>query len=213
MARMNRGEIKSTRPILSRLLQNRVVSAVIVGIFLLSRRFTNIASTSDSLSVFLSKIFGDSSIARDSVSKEPNISKADTGLASSETYISTSKVLTDTVYVTDDVGGQATIDDDQNMSFFKNISNLSLAADTFDRTFIASRSFSETSTISDSSSISTDKPVSEALTSTDLFSYLADKYSYDTLSAADSGEGLKQDYVDNGFYFAEDYVGSKFNFT
>ena len=222
MSRMNRGDIKSKRPklsgltqnrILSSLTQNRIIAAVLVGIFLLTRRIANVAKAIDSLAVSLGKVFSNTSTASDSVAKHPNIGRTDTGSASDTRFIETTKSIADSVYVTDDVGGQATIDDDQTVSFFKNLSNVSGASDTFARTFIAIRSFSETPTVSDDKSISAGKLLSNFATPTDVFSYIAGKNSYDTLSASDSGQGLKQDYVDNGFYFAEDYVGSKFTFT
>ena len=78
------------------------------------------------------------------------------------------------VIATDDIGGEATIDDNQTIQFFKQLTNLSYATDSAVR--------------------------------------FAGKVLNDILTAADSGTLLNQDYVDNPFYFAEDYVGVKRTF-
>ena len=222
MSRMNRGDIKSKRPklsgltqnrILSSLTQNRIIAAVLVGIFLLTRRIANVAKAIDSLAVSLGKVFSNTSTASDSVAKHQNIGPTDTGTASDSRSIDAIKSIADSVYVTDDVGGQATIDDDQTVSFFKNVSNVAGASDTFEMTFTPIREFSDISTVSDAKSMLIGKLQIDPATVSDAFNYSASKNSYYTLSASDSGQGFLQDYVDNGVYFAEDYVGSKFTFT
>jgi len=78
------------------------------------------------------------------------------------------------VLATDDIGGEATIDDNQTIQFFKQITSLFQATDESVR--------------------------------------FAGKVVSDILGATDSGTLLNQGYVDNPFYFAEDYVGVKRTF-
>lgn len=82
--------------------------------------------------------------------------------------------IQDSVYSTDDIGGEATIDDDQTIQFFKQVTN-----------------------------------IAQALESSVMF---AGKVLGDILGTTDSGTILAQDYVDDPFYFAEDYVGVKRTF-
>jgi hypothetical protein len=91
-----------------------------------------------------------------------------------ELVASFNRAFESTVLATDDIGGEATIDDNQTIQFFKQLTNLSYAADSAVR--------------------------------------FASKVVNDILTAADSGTLLNQDYVDNPFYFAEDYVGVKRTF-
>lgn len=88
--------------------------------------------------------------------------------------VSFNRAFESTVIATDDIGGEATLDDDQTIQFFKQLTNLSYAADSAVR--------------------------------------FAGKVVSDILGAADSGTLLSQDYVDNPYYFAEDYVGVKRTF-
>jgi hypothetical protein len=46
----------------------------------------------------------------------------------------------------------------------------------------------------------------------DAFAKLTGLVKSDTISSADAGFLLNQDYVDNPFYFADDYVGTKRTF-
>ncbi|MFZ9066253.1 MAG: hypothetical protein ACO23R_02655 [bacterium] len=91
-----------------------------------------------------------------------------------ELTVNFSRTFESTVIATDDIGGEATIDDDQTIQFFKQITNLAQASENAIK--------------------------------------FAGKTISDIIVAADSGTLLNQDYVDNPFYFAEDYVGIKRTF-
>jgi hypothetical protein len=83
--------------------------------------------------------------------------------------LDTTKLLTDNIFVTDDIDGEASIEDDQNMLFFKSRTDNGYVSESNVKSF--------------------------------------GKGNSDSASVTDSGSLYGQDYVDNPFYFAEDYVG------
>lgn len=93
----------------------------------------------------------------------------DSGVLAVTTRIDTTKLLADNLYATDDLDGEASLEDDQNMFFFKRRSDNGYVYESNVKSFGTYRS--------------------------------------DSASVADSGSLYGQDYVDNPFFFAEDYVG------
>lgn len=68
----------------------------------------------------------------------------------------------------------------------------------------------ESQTVSDSASINFGLTASQEFVQvSESIAKLSGKSASDTLSSVDSGTLLNQDYVDNPYYFADDYVGSK----
>ena len=190
------------------------------------------------------------------------------------------------MFVTDDLGGESTVDDDQTIQFLKVRSDLAFVSEVLSRIVAYNREFADAATVSESHAITFTRPVSDAFTASESLdrtaSYnrefadsgllsddqaittgkaLADSYQVsdvastvvqynrdiedssqasesvaisfaigsiadllqvaeslakvlqkgesDTLAGSDSGTLLNQDYVDNPFYFADDYVGDK----
>lgn len=113
----------------------------------------------------------------------------------------------DTVYATDDVGAQATIDDDQYMLFGKNLIESLSISDLVSLTVAYQRTFNESVNITDL--LQRGFPVfpDESLSMSEIIGLLAEKSESDTLLSADSGSLISQDYVDNNQYFDADYVG------
>ena len=221
MSKMNNADFAPKRPkakLLSKrpvswLSQNRLIAAIIAGIFLLSRRFSNLVNTSDIAAKLFGKSVSDSASAIDSRSVSLGKGSEDSAISVDSVSTEFGKALLDSVYTTDDVGGEASVDDDQTVTFFKNLNEISLVTETITRVFTAFRSFSDGGSISDQMALSYSKPQTELLEVADSVAYLAGIGVYDTLPAIDSGYALAQDYVDNGLYFAEDYVGTKTIFT
>ena len=81
------------------------------------------------------------------------------------------KYLVDSVGVTDDIDGAASILDDQEMSFFKNMTHVATVTDTFFRAVSFYRQFSDTTAISDGDVLAVGKNVSDVagLTHTEFF--------------------------------------------
>lgn len=173
------------------------------------------------------------------------------------------KVFAEVLGVTDDVDGEATVEDDQNIAFFKNTTNVTNVTDLLTRVVAYVRAFTETVGAADTPSLGVAKPFSNSLTISEVIDIVLSKTASlsDTVSAIDelafaiaksltdtasisdtpsknvskilansatitdsdvidflagksdsatvseAGSLLNQDYVDNGFYFAEDYVG------
>jgi hypothetical protein len=219
--------------------------------FDVSKAVSDIAITVEVLGVTLSKTFTDSVSMTDSVSsllltleeafdagsvtdtntltfgKQP----IDTTITSDSQVFAISKSLNDTVYVTDDIGAEATIDDDQTLQFQKRVINFASMTDAvtltteYDRSFSDSLSMTDSIVVeaaylrpqSDSASVSDNvsliaeyaRSVSDTASTQDNQASLVGKVESDTLGIADSGVLLSQDYVDNNLYFADDYVGEK----
>lgn len=104
------------------------------------------------------------------------------------------KALFDQATVTDDLDGEATTQDDQEMQFAKVTSNIAGVSDVFDRTTLYTRAFSDSSGVTDN----------------DVLSY--GKRPSDTISMTDVGSLRSQGFSDFT-YFAEDYVGASRTFT
>lgn len=178
------------------------------------------------------------------------------------------KVFAEVLGVTDDVDGEATVEDDQNIAFFKNTTNVAHVTDLLTRVVAYVRAFTETVGAADTPSLGVGKPladsasvsevidivlakvknlsdtvsaidelafaIAKSLTDTasvtdtpsknvskiladsanisdsDVIDFLAGKS--DSATVSEAGSLLNQGYVDNGFYFAEDYVGSSRTF-
>lgn len=141
------------------------------------------------------------------------------------------KGLSDTVYATDDIGAEATIDDDQTLQVQKRLIELPSITDLISRVAAYIRSFSDSAGVADSISLEaayqrdfTESPVasdsvavsagynrtaSDSGSVADQVVSLVGKAASDIMNGSDSGVLLNQDYVDNNLYFADDYVGLK----
>jgi len=141
------------------------------------------------------------------------------------------KGINDTVYATDDIGAEATIDDDQTLQVQKRLielpsitdivsrvaeyarqfSDSSSASDVFTRQVGYSRDFTESPTASETVIISSgiNRTASDSASLLDQAVALVGKRPSDIMNSTDSGVLLNQDYVDNNLYFADDYVGLK----
>jgi hypothetical protein len=141
------------------------------------------------------------------------------------------KGLNDTVYATDDIGAEATIDDDQTIQVQKRLIELPSASDIVSKVAEYARSFSDSGSTADTIELEaayqrafTESPsvadtvsraagyvrsFSDSSSMTDSAIPLVGKRLFDILDSSDSGVLLNQDYVDNNLYFADDYVGLK----
>ena len=85
------------------------------------------------------------------------------------------KTISDTVTVTDDVDGTASLQDDQEVAFVKNITNVAGAAEAIQLVVAFVRQFSDTATITDSPARSVGKPVSDSYLAAEAHSLGAGK--------------------------------------
>lgn len=86
------------------------------------------------------------------------------------------------------------------------------ASDVFSRIVAFVRSFADTATATDAIAKDAGKGLADTYGATDTVSKEAGKGLADTATMSDSGTVLSQDYVDDPFYFADDYVGTKRTF-
>lgn len=144
------------------------------------------------------------------------------------------KDIIDDLYSTDDIGAEATIDDNQTMQVQKRLINFGAVTDTVALEATYSRAFDDSFAASDAVivQVSFVRDQTETLIAGDFISLawgfgrvfadsfvvqesqvsLVGKAQSDTIGTADSGLLISQDYVDNNLYFADDYVGEKRTF-
>lgn len=150
------------------------------------------------------------------------LTKSDSLSISESQSFNIGKAISDALSVTDDLDGQATAQDDQEMQFFKSLSESPSLADTY--VAEVGKNLSESPSITDSDVFEFGKTLSESPSITDayaseygmaktdssLISELALKLTGKNLSESpsltDSGSFRGQGYCDFT-YFADDYVG------
>ena len=155
------------------------------------------------------------------------------GFSVSETFTRQSdfvREFTDVVYFTDDVDGNASILDDQEMQFFKFTTDIPGVSDLFERTVAYSRAFSDTPSASESINVLTSKFIYDIPVASET---IAKSYSRPSADSAlvgdaaivaqgkvllnlaaitDTGSLLSQGFTSDPTYFAEDFVGSSTTF-
>lgn len=100
-------------------------------------------------------------------------------------YSYLSKYLVDTVNFTDDIDGTASIDDDQEVQFFKVISELTQTSDSFYRFVAFVRSYENVAAVADLAAIRADKPTNDAAAMGDMAAVLIDKGAADLVGYED----------------------------
>jgi hypothetical protein len=157
----------------------------------------------------------------------------DDGFSVSETFTRQSNYLrefTDVVYFTDDVDGNASILDDQEMQFFKFTTDIPGVSDLFERTVAYSRAFSETPSASESINVLTSKFIYDIPVASETIAKSYSRLSADSAllgdaaivaqgkvllnlaAITDTGSLLSQGFTSDPTYFAEDFVGSSTTF-
>ena len=115
--------------------------------------------------------------------------RTDLGFFTDDNVVSITKFLNDQTFVTDDLDGEASAEDDQEIAFVKTRTDIGVASDTFNRTVVYLRDFTENGGATESAV------------------KLTTKFRSDSGAVSDSGDLRSQGYCDFT-YFAEDYVGA-----
>lgn len=184
-------------------------------------------STLDDVDLFLSKLTSEQLAVLEQASLSVGIPQSDSYTVSDssvlefvkgalenpsladEVRFDVAKFISDIVYHTDDVGGEATVDDDQTIQFLKVRSDLAFVTEVLARVVEYNREFAESTIVSESHAVTFSRPVSDTFQASEFAVKVIGKGESDTLAGVDSGTLLNQDYVDNPYYFADDYVGDK----
>jgi hypothetical protein len=208
---MNRVQLISKR-ILSSNISKRIIAATVrLGIFIFLFATSNAASALEAIAKLLGKALQDNASATDLPSKAVSKVATDAATGSDSNAKTVGKNVSDQLFSTDDING-AGADDDQNISFFKVLSNPSFAVDNIVLLAAFVRSFSNTATASDAPVLLAGKVSADTSETSDSDVKLTGLGKSDTIAAGSAGTVLNQDYVDNAFYFADDYVGVKRTF-
>jgi phosphohistidine swiveling domain-containing protein len=115
--------------------------------------------------------------------------RTDRAYVAESNVVSITKFLDDQTFVTDDLDGEASAEDDQEIAFVKTRTDIGVVSETFDRTVVYLRDFTENGGATESAV------------------KLTTKFRSDSGAVSDSGDLRSQGYCDFT-YFAEDYVGA-----
>jgi hypothetical protein len=219
----------------SKAIEDSSVVIELVGVNL-SKSFADSVSMTDTIVTLLPILKGEDDAGSVTDTNALTFGKApqDTAITADIQTFAITKGLFDTVYATDDFGGESTVDDEQTIQVQKRFINFAGITDATVRTAEYQRQFSDNASTTDVVVLQADydRTEAEAITASDVVSLtvgfsraaadaatiqdnqvaLVGKGESDTLGIADSGVLLSQDYVDNNLYFADDYVGEKRTF-
>lgn len=118
------------------------------------------------------KVKSDASTLSDDESRQFTKDRQDGAGFSESKYHFIAKVLNDTVNTTDDIDGMASIDDDQEVQFFKVIGELTQTQDEFYRLMAFVRAFTDETGFSDTAYSSTHKPFDDMVTGVEDHTYV-----------------------------------------
>jgi hypothetical protein len=208
---MNRLQAISKRLLTSNISKRIIAATVRLGIFIFLFATSSAASALEAIAKLLGKALQDNPSASDAPSKAITKPATDGFKTSDSNAKAVGKTITDELFSTDDLNG-AGADDDQNISFFKVLSHPSFVVDNIVLLAAFLRSFSNTAQTTDSKTFSVGKNLDETPATSDAAVKLTGLGKSDTMAAGSAGTVLNQDYVDNAFYFADDYVGVKRTF-
>lgn len=110
----------------------------------------DISITGDLLALEHDKFLANSGAGADAQALSVGKAADDSANFTLETTLGTTKLLSDSIYVTDDVDGAASIEDDQNMLFFKSRTDLGSVTELLTRQVSYSRDFLDSGVASDS---------------------------------------------------------------
>jgi hypothetical protein len=96
--------------------------------------------------------------------------REDRAFAAESNVIDFTKFINEQSFATDDLDGQASTEDDQEIDFIKTRTEIASLSDLFTRVMTFARSFTESPSITDDPAITLDKPIADASAATDTFS-------------------------------------------
>jgi hypothetical protein len=208
---MNRLQAISKRLVSSTISKRIIAASVKLGIFIFLFAASNAASALEAIAKLFGKAAEDTSGASDAISKATTKPVSDAASGSDAQALTVGKAIDDQLFSTDDING-AGADDDQTFSFFKVLSDPSFAVESIALLAAYLRSFTDTGQAADSAVLLAGKNSEDIAGASDADAKLTGLGKSDTISSTDAGYALNQDYVDDAFYFADDYVGTKRTF-
>lgn len=123
--------------------------------------------------------------------------------------VGTTDSLSRQVLFTRDFSDAAFYTDGISLANLKHVADVSFAADTIVYYSNYSRLFGDISSIDDSATVGFSKPQQDNGVANDIDVKSTGKVSSDLVNITDTGALFWQDYVDNLYYFAGDYVGDR----
>lgn len=116
-----------------------------------------------------------------------------------DNVVSITKNLADGAFVTDDLDGEASTEDDQEIAFVKTRTNIASVAEVFSKIVAFIRSFTETPALTDEQTLSVSKDISETPTVTEDVGKVIQFPKSDAATVADSDVlSAGKNFADNG---------------
>ena len=156
-------------------------------------------TTIEDVAFFISKLTDDQFDVLEQISLSVGIPVSDSGTVTDESVWELIKAITE----------NPSLIDEARFDVAKGISDTVFVTEVLSRIVAYNRDFSDVATVSDSPALSFSTSFADAFQAAEFAVKLLGKGESDTLAGEDSGTLLNQDYVDNPFYFADDYVGDK----
>jgi hypothetical protein len=172
------------------LTQDKLVNAV-------NKALVDLAAVIDNKSLATGKVVGDALAIADEAFASVSKSLTDTAGVFDGDLLLVQKSLFDVVGVTDDIDGALTIEDDQEVNFFKFTSNIAGATDDFARVVDYVRKFNDAGSVGDQSVLATNKALANDAELTDAAARVFDKGLFEFPSVADAFVSSVQKAVDD----------------
>lgn len=189
----------------------RIIADIKLGLFQLVRLFSDVATATEAKVLAFVKSLSESPIASDTTSLDVTKAESDTYTASDSNIIQFGKVEADSFSTSDQI---------DTLGIGKGLSETPVLteAQVFDITKLLTDNIGVTDDFDgiavpdDDQTIQFVKVLTESSSTSDSDVKLIGKVHSDSASSSDSGSLLNQGYVDNPYYFADDYVGAKRTF-
>lgn len=134
-----------------------------------------------------SKPLADTSPVSDTHAATTSKPQSDNASTSDSEVFATSKALLDRVNVSDDVDGTASIEDDQEVAMFKQLTKVAQVSEHFTRQIGFTRGFTEQYTVSDLPSVGVSRPAADGITiSADLFDAVLNKTTLENIALTET---------------------------
>lgn len=139
-------------------------------VYTITKPFTEAMGGTDLSVLLLTKPFSDSFGATDSDTLSFAKGVTETPALTDARIFDFTKVISEQLFSTDDLDGEASAEDDQEIQFVKTRSDSSALTDNFSKTVTFSRTFTETPAVNDDQSFDVTKPITESPSTSDSFS-------------------------------------------
>ena len=167
------------------LADSATISEVVSRVAQYYRTYTDATANAEQLQKTIAKVLADATTNSEVLSQLVDKTAQDTTTTSEQKVFQADKVLEDWVDATDDILGEANIDDDQYADVGKTLSDYATTSDQFDRTATFDRQFADTDTTTDLAQFAVDVSKLDTATTTEQRILAVDKTAQDQATTAE----------------------------